>query len=169
MGCCFCSCVSVETEIVINAPANIVYNILTDFDSYSEWNPFIVESSKDTQDLIEHKTILTNKMKPNPDSSGIVFTPTVIKVEENKEFEWLGILCCRGCFDGNHYFKIEELSSETSSIKFIHGERFYGCLIVSCICCIDCLLMNDTKQGFEKMNNALKERAEEKYKQSKGN
>lgn len=33
---------SLETEIIINAPADKVWNILVDFDSYPEWNPFIL-------------------------------------------------------------------------------------------------------------------------------
>eukprot|EP01084_Bolivina_argentea_P125893 222991_1 len=160
MGCCFCTCASLETSVVIKAPASIVYNILTDFDSYKEWNPFIIESSKDTDQLVANKTKLTNVMKPS-ENQQMQFTPTVTKVEANKEFEWLGILCCRGCFDGNHYFKMEASSADTT--HFIQGERFYGCLIVSCICCLNPLLLNDTKRGFENMNKALKERAEQQY------
>ena len=33
--------IKVRTEIEIEAPANIVWQILTDFERYDEWNPFI--------------------------------------------------------------------------------------------------------------------------------
>ena len=33
------------TEISINAPADVVWEVLTDLDSYSEWNPHVVEAA----------------------------------------------------------------------------------------------------------------------------
>lgn len=161
MGCCFCACAKVYTEIEINAPANIVYDILTDFDSYSEWNTFMVKSAKDTDEL-KPGTVLTNTMKPG--SSEMVFTPTVTKVEQDKELEWLGTLGCRGIFDGCHGFQIEPLSDDKTAVRFIQSEEFYGCLIITCYCCKDCMIMNDTKAGFIRMNEEIKQRAEEKYK-----
>jgi hypothetical protein len=35
----------IYTKIHINASPSIVWNILTDFDNYGEWNPFIKEIS----------------------------------------------------------------------------------------------------------------------------
>ena len=35
----------IYSEIEINAPANVVWDIITDFDNYPEWNPFIMEIS----------------------------------------------------------------------------------------------------------------------------
>ena len=34
-----------HTEIEIEAPADIVWDILTDLDHYEDWNPFIVSSA----------------------------------------------------------------------------------------------------------------------------
>lgn len=40
---------SISTEIDIAAPPNAVWAVLTDFDRYNEWNPFIVKLSGDKQ------------------------------------------------------------------------------------------------------------------------
>ncbi len=45
---------SLETDIIINAPIDPVWNILVDFDSYPEWNPFIksfMEKSRKVKNL----------------------------------------------------------------------------------------------------------------------
>ncbi|WP_341268479.1 MULTISPECIES: SRPBCC domain-containing protein [Gordonia] len=34
-----------DSSITINAPADVVWRVLTDFDAYGEWNPFQVECS----------------------------------------------------------------------------------------------------------------------------
>lgn len=37
----------IYSEIEINAPSRIVWNILTDFEDFSHWNPFIQNISGD--------------------------------------------------------------------------------------------------------------------------
>ena len=162
MGCCCCSCASIETSIEISASPDKVYSILTDFDKYSDWNPFIIESKKDTIELIANKTVLTNKMLPNPESPNntITFKPTVTIVNKDDEFEWLGTLLCRGCMDGRHNFKIESTDDNKTKVTLYQSEKFAGCLIISCFCCLNALLINDAKRNFTAMNEAIKKRAE---------
>ncbi len=140
---------SIQTEIIINASAKKVWNILTDFQKFSEWNPFII--------AIEGKPEPTGKLRvelKNGDSKS-VFKPTVLAAEKNKRFEWRGSLPIPGLFIGQHYFIIEEISA--AQVKFIHGEHFSGLLAG--------LIMKQigeqTMQGFIAMNKALKLRAEQ--------
>jgi hypothetical protein len=137
-----------RTEIIINASKEKVWNLLTDFENYQNWNPFIVNSSGKAI----AGTKLTNTMKL--DEKTQTFSPKILKVEENKYFDWLGHLFFKGIFDGHHYFQIEEL--ENNQVKLIQGENFSG---------IFCgLIMKSiggkTMANFVKMNNALKEQAE---------
>ncbi|MCI4668147.1 MAG: SRPBCC domain-containing protein [Bacteroidia bacterium] len=137
----------IVTEITIHAPASKVWEILTDFESYEDWNPFIVKSEGS---LVLGESI-TNHMKLNDKIN--TFSPTITLVEEGKQFEWHGSSPL-GMFNGNHYFILEALAD--GNCKLIHGERFSGWL--------RWLLMRqigqETFSSFKSMNEALKARAE---------
>jgi hypothetical protein len=138
-----------HTQIEIEAPAERVWKLLTDFDSFPQWNSFIprlsgepVEGSKLEVDL-----------RP-PGGRGLTIRPTVLKSEPNREFRWLGHLGMPGLFDGEHSFVIEPVDG--NRVRFHHGERFTGVLTPLVLRFVG----ESTKQGFEAMNRALKERAE---------
>lgn len=139
-----------ETEIDINASPEIVWDILTDLDSYGEWNPFIVSS----EGAVAVGERLTNLLQP-PGGKAMTFRPTVTEVEGNRSFEWLGQLGFPGVFDGRHRFELEETENGT---HFIHTERFDGALVRFMRKSLD----TQTLEGFEQMNAALKTRAEER-------
>ncbi len=82
------------------------------------------------------------------------FRPKVLKVDENKYFDWSGHLFFKGIFDGHHYFKIEELTD--NQIKLVQGESFSGIFSRMILKSIG----EKTMANFVKMNNALKELAE---------
>lgn len=138
----------IRTEIIINASKEKVWNILTDFENYKNWNPFIINSFGKA--VVGSK--LTNTMKL--DEKTQTFSPKILKVEEYKYFDWLGHLFFKGIFDGQHYFMIEEL--ENNQVKLVQGENFSGIfsgLIMKSI-------GEKTIANFVKMNNALKRLAE---------
>ena len=140
---------SIQTEILINADAATVWNILTDFSRYSEWNPFI----RNSEGIAKVGTKLTNTMhlegqKPQ------TFTPVIPQVEPLQSFRWRGSLGVRGLFDGEHYFRIEPQGER--QVRLIHGEQFSGILSGMILKMIGAA----TEQGFIAMNNALKIRAE---------
>ena len=138
----------IRTEIIINASKEKVWEILTDFGSYKNWNPFIISSSGKAQE--GSKLINTMKL----DDKTQTFHPKILKVEENKYFDWLGHLFFKGIFDGHHYFEIEEL--ENSQVKLIQGENFSGILSGMIMKSIG----EKTISNFVIMNKALKELAE---------
>jgi uncharacterized membrane protein len=106
----------IKTEIVINAPANVVWSILTDFQRFPEWNPFIPKATGD----VKEGTQLRVRIQP-PDSSGMNFKPKVIRVRKEREFRWLGRLFIPGIFDGEHIFQIEPIN-ETKT-RFLQREK----------------------------------------------
>lgn len=136
------------TEIVIDAPKERVFELLTNLAEYQNWNPFIVES----KGTVKVGNILTNTMK-NGDSQ-ITFKPKVMCVEPNKKFEWLGKLWIGGLFDGHHYFHIIEINA--NRVNLVHGERFSGILAKLLLQKIG----TETRNNFVAMNNALKQLAE---------
>ncbi|MBI1306981.1 MAG: SRPBCC domain-containing protein [Bacteroidetes bacterium] len=137
-----------QTEIAINAPAETVWSVLTDFEKFGEWNPFIKSITGDK--FTGGK--LTATLQP-AGSNGMKFKPAILRYEENRELRWKGNLLVGGIFDGEHFFILEKVSD--SSTRFIHGEIFTGILVP-----FVGAMLTKTKQGFEMMNEALKLRCE---------
>ncbi len=137
-----------RTEIQINATPDTVWEILTDFDAYPDWNQFVIS--------IEGKAVegtrLEARIKP-PGNRATTFKPTVTKVTDGRYFEWLGHLGVKGIFDGRHQF---EIVPNGDGAKFIQSEEFTGVLAPL----IWRMINGSTKAGFELMNEAIKERAE---------
>ena len=139
---------SIKTEIVINASKEKVWEVLTDFDAYPDWNPFVRRLKGDLKAGEKLKILLQNG------NSQMAFKPTVLQVEPYKSFSWLGSLFVKGLFDGRHYFDIEELSP--TQVLFKHGEEFSGLLSGMILKKVG----ESTRIGFVKMNEELKKRGE---------
>ncbi len=142
----------IETEITIEATAEKVWQVLTDFESYPKWNPFVRSISGTAREGEKIKVFL----KP-PDAKGMTFHPKVKKSEPGKEFRWKGQLGLPGIFDGEHYFLLNEISSKRTHLT--HGEKFSGLLIPFMGGMID-----KTREGFELMNKTLKKECERQAK-----
>jgi hypothetical protein len=134
----------IKTSIIIDASAAKVWSILSDFEAYPDWNPFIKSIEGEVQ---EAKTI-TVKI------TSMVFKPKVLSFRKKQEIKWLGHFIFKGVFDGEHCLKLEQLSD--GRIKFHHSEKFSGLLVGLMAKKLD----SETKPGFIAMNEALKERAE---------
>lgn len=141
----------IHTELQINAPAERVWQILTNFEAFADWNPFIRSVEGNTTPGER----LTVRLQ-SPGGKGMTFKPKVLKAEPQREFRWLGHLLIPGLFDGEHYFIIEQLSNE--QVNFVQGERFSG-VLVPVLRIMG--LLKDTALAFEELNRALKTRAEE--------
>lgn len=139
----------VYTEIVINASVDRVWNILTDFENYPAWNPFIkqIQFHKSGQ---ERLSII---MQPEG-SKPMKFTPKVLQYHKNVELRWIGKLGVSYLFDGEHTFKL--IDNHNGTTTFVQYERFRGILIPFTKKMLDV----NTKNSFEAMNKALKEIAE---------
>ncbi len=138
-----------RTEIEINAPAAKVWAILTDLGQYAAWNPFMPEAVGE----VKEGERLRVRIAP-PGGKAMTFTPTVTLVEPERAFRWLGRLLLPGIFDGEHIYEITPLSE--GSIRFVQRENFRGILVPLFWKSLD----TQTRQGFEAMNAALKQRAE---------
>ena len=137
------------TEIDIEAPADRVWQILTDFASYPSWNPFV----RKIEGPVQEGAQLEVALQP-PGRGPSTFRPKIVKVVPGRELRWLGHLGVSGLFDGEHRFQIEPLDG--SRVRFVHAERFDGLLASPLLRSIG----ESTRQGFQAMNEALKSRAE---------
>ena len=139
---------SIQTEIIINASTEKVWNLLTDFANYPNWNTFIIS----VKGKPKKGTQLKNTMMVNGKKN--VFKPTITEVQPNQYFEWLGKLPL-GMFNGRHYFKLESISPNQT--KLIHGENFSGWLRGIIMKSIG----EATRNNFVKMNKELKALSEQ--------
>lgn len=138
----------ISSQIKINASDEQVWNILTDFSSFPEWNPFIRRISGKP----EAGKKLEAFLQP-PNSKGMTFRPTMLKAEKNRELRWLGKLWISGLFNGEHAFIIDPI--DESHIQFTQYEKFTGLLVP-----LFGSILANTQHGFEEMNQALKEQVE---------
>lgn len=137
-----------RTEIEINAPAERVWNILTDAAKFSQWNPFIHRLQGNLVQGARLEVLLGESA-----NKGMMFRPKILEVAQNRTLRWLGNLFVPGLFDGEHIFEIEPL--EANRVRFVQREKFNGILV-------GFFNFDSTLRGFEAMNRALKGRAEAK-------
>ena len=138
----------IRSEIEIEAPPEMVWDVLMDFESYPSWNPFIL--------WVNGRAELGSKLKARlepPGSRGMTFRPTVTTLKPHSTFGWLGRLGVPGVFDGAHRFELEPLDGRRT--RFIQSERFDGILAGP----LKRSIRDRTLTGFEAMNRALAERA----------
>src|SRR5919107_3953597 len=111
-----------HSQIEIDASAERVWDILTDFASYPQWNPFIRRISG----ALKVGERLEVRLEP-PDSRGITLRPKVLSAEPNRLMRWLGHLLVPGVFDGEHSLAIHPL--EVDRVRFVQHEAFKGVLV----------------------------------------
>ena len=138
----------VSTSILISAPPERVWDVLTDFPRHPEWNPFIRSISGP---LVPGEKLRVH-IKP-PGGKGMTFNPTVLAAQPARELRWKGKLLLPGIFDGEHFFRLEPSGDGT---RFVHGEKFSGLLVAV----MGASSFEQIERGFRDMNEAIKERAE---------
>lgn len=143
----------IETHILIDARPEKVWAVLTDFEKYPTWNPFI-KSIEGEKEIGKQLKVF---IQP-PNGSGMTFTPIVTAYKPYEEFRWNGKLGRKGIFSGEHFFWLADLGdvfSTKNTILFTHGERFRGLLVP-----FMGGIFKKAEQGFELMNEALKRECE---------
>lgn len=133
----------ISTSIQINATPEKVWQELTNFKSYPQWNPFIQSLKGDVK--------VGNRIDVN--LGGMAFKPLVLEYTKNQKFRWIGHLLIKGIFDGEHQFEL--IANPDGSTHFIQSEKFKGILVPFVP-----KVFKDTKVNFERMNQALKQKAE---------
>ena len=138
-----------HTEIEIDAPPSVVWEILVALEEYETWNPFVVEASG----IVAVGERLENRLQP-PGGRAMTFRPTVTEVVPGRVFEWLGRLGLPRLFDGRHRFELEP--TDEGGTRLAHTEHFRGLLVPLMKRSLD----TGTLAGFRAMNDVLKAQAE---------
>ena len=142
-----------RTEIEINAPAAFIWDVLLNFGLFPTWNPFIQS--------IQGQAIKGQRLRVHiaqPGGQTMTFRPRVTQVSVGREFRWLGHFGIPGLLDGEHIFELESLGKQHTQL--IHRECFRGVLVPV----FWRTLNSQTRQGFEEMNQSLKQYVERNWK-----
>ena len=139
----------IKTEILINTKPEKIWAILTNFEKYASWNPFI----KYIKGNVAVGNKITVRIEP-PLAKGMTFKPKVLSYSANKEFKWIGHFLLPGLFDGEHKFEL--IDNGNGSTTFIQSEKFKGILVPLFAQMLDI----NTVNGFKLMNEELKRLAE---------
>lgn len=136
---------SVLIETPMPAAVELVWDVLTDFPRYGEWNPFITSIEGDLRVGAELRaTFELPGRKPR------TFTPTVTMLEPGRHLGWLGRLWLPRLVDAEH--SLEIVIGESGPV-FVHREDFRGLLVPALGG-----LLRDTHTAFAAMNEALAQR-----------
>jgi hypothetical protein len=144
----------IHTTVVIEAPAFVVWNILTDFPTYPEWNPFILKISGELK--INSRLAMEIKFA---NAKVVPSEFVVMGAEVEREITWGG-KNGGNLFGVEHRLAIQPLAR--NRVTFLQTARFGGDIVSLVARNLHLLL----EKQFEGMNAALKARAEESWKAS---
>ena len=138
---------TIDTTVDIDASRDAVWHVLTDFASYSEWNP-----SMRIQGTPEVGTKLVVHLLADG-GHGMSFRPKVLAATPGEELRWLGKLGFHGIADGEHFFILT--TNDDGTTRLNHGERFSGALVA-----LAKGSSGDSGAAYEAFSQALKQRVE---------
>lgn len=140
---------TIETNIVIISTPEKIWDVLTNFEEYELWNPFMTKvvgnASLGSKIEVNIKTISGKNRS---------YYPIITKYETNKELRWKGKSFLPGVFNGERVFVLEK--SDDGKVSFSHKEIFSGLGVKL----VGNKLDESLREGFVRMNEALKVRAE---------
>ena len=144
----------VEAEIDIAAPATVVWEVLTDFPHYPDWNPFI-RSIAGELTFGERLVMTVQPAGCRPWTSH----PKILHVAPHREILMQERLLLPGLLDVEQAWLIEP--SDGMFVRLCQRRRFSGLLLPLLRRLPDKILA-----GLEAMNRALKARAESAARQA---
>jgi len=138
----------IRNDIDIDGPADQVWEVLTDFDRYTQWNPVI-------RHVAGTLTVGTNIVISVAAPTGLLdWTCGVTRVEPGREFAWTFHEHHPLLYRGEHAFRIEPIG--THKTRYLDPETFNGLLVPR----RKRHLSTNTKAGMDAMGAALKDRVE---------
>lgn len=146
----------IQNRIGVQAPAEIVWEVLFDFDHWPDWNPIYSKTAGKIG--YDQKLELTLAL---PDLPPRDFTAVVTEWIPNDQLIWTE-KHKGGWISSQRYFEIDTLTE--AACIFSNGELFEGVLVARAVRPIGRALFN----GFEAFGEAMKARAEALWRERSG-
>lgn len=135
--------IPIRTEIVVQAPPERVFAVLTDFEKYPEWNPYHIRVAGKPEIGAELEVRVHR-----PDGKTVdVPAVHVLRLVADRELTWGGGM--KGVFYGEHVFLLEPVAADRT--RLVHNEDFMG-LFIGFADLPPAVLT----EGYNRMNRALK-------------
>lgn len=139
---------TIETEIVIAAPARQVWDILSDLGGYADWNPYLVRIEGRAavgDEIIVHSRSADGRTTSQP--------IRVVLVDPQRAMRWEGGLPDRDLFLGDHWWILADMGAATLLRQF---EHFSGSMAAAILAEHG----RDIRENFIRFNEALRAQAE---------
>jgi len=140
---------TISTTIELPASTEQSWKVLTDFPSYTQWNPYLT-SVRGV--LAEGETVSVTLVDDNFAES-LVVSATLGAITENTQLYWQGRVGIQGVFDTRHVFELRAL--DTNRTELLHYEEFRG--VLAWLLPRRAERTHNTRRAFEKMNVALQQ------------
>jgi hypothetical protein len=140
--------VTIEDRIGVQAPAEVIWEIVRDLDHWSEWNPTYPKASGEVR--IGEVLDVTLALEGQPPQA---LKPKVLDWIPNEQLHW-ELKMMGGMIKTIRYIEIEALGDESCIVN--NGEIFGGLMGPS----LGKRVGRTVRRGFKAMNEALKARAE---------
>jgi hypothetical protein len=139
----------IKTQIAIDATPTRVWEVLTDFPRYPEWNPFVLQ----VKGIVRQNATIRYRFEM---PRGVrTWTPaTVARFEPERELRFSANFLTPSVFRGDHYFAIQP--DNQNGVVFHHGEVISGLLFPI----VRLILQKFGPPQFHALNGALKQRTE---------
>jgi hypothetical protein len=138
-----------KTTFGVDASAETVWDVLTDFDSYPEWNPSLPSISGELKEGSTVSLTLGMPGRPSPKVKA-----KLVDIVPGRRLTWHGNAGADWVFAGDRQFVID--AQPDGTVLFTHVEDVQGLLFP-----VFRAVMGDAIQrGHDAFNTALKERAE---------
>jgi hypothetical protein len=148
--------VKLEHRLGVKAPANVVWEIISDLSSWREWNPLYPEA----EGVVAYGERLTLTLAV-PGAKPRVIRPAILDWAPDEAIHWrLSML--GGLVATTRYLEIETMS-ETGCI-FSNGEIFTGLLGPT----VARQVRRPIRAGFAALGEAVRERAEARWRERSG-
>ncbi|KFH71398.1 hypothetical protein MVEG_01697 [Podila verticillata NRRL 6337] len=117
----------IKASITIAASPSEVWQTLTDFDQYPDWNPMLtlVKGKFAVGELLNVRMRLPSRLMCGTPVS-CSWSPMVIKSEPGACLEWSAPYSgIKGCLNGTHYFQLTSSHGGTQT-EFTQGKKYHG-------------------------------------------
>lgn len=142
----------ITTRIEIKSKPEKVWKVLTNFQLYKYWNPFIIRISgspvKGEKIEIELRTAAKKTR---------IYSPVITEVKPPTELRWYGKAILPLILDGEHIFTIQENNQHDTIFTQKEIFKGLGSYFGST------RMFNDIRDSFQMMNSSLKLRVESEY------
>jgi hypothetical protein len=147
----------VGTRVDVSAPVGVLWEVLTDFDAYSQWNPFT--PSAQGKLMVREPVRLRVQI---PGHRALWQTEWINRVEPGRCLYWGTHFGHRALLTANRSQEVESISESRS--RYTTADRFSGLLVPL----VFAIFGRGLEEGFESVGLALKERCEALHRQRAG-